>query len=162
MGLTKSKEPDMKAAQTLLLPRRDHIIRQLSRIGLKANQLNTKQIIQLFYDIYNFDPNAPVDNFSSTENAMSLVKQAEVGNPVSSPPVNFADQQNQGTPKDKKADMRRLWTIRLNAALRPLGISYSKFIDALNKKNIKLDRKVLSEIAKNDSASFARIVEQVK
>lgn len=64
--------------------------------------------------------------------------------------------------KDKKADMRRLWTIRLNAALRPLGISYSKFIDALNKKNIKLDRKVLSEIAKNDSASFARIVEQVK
>lgn len=100
MGLTKSKEPDMKAAQTLLLPRRDHIIRQLSRIGLKANQLNTKQIIQLFYDIYNFDPNAPVDNFSSTENAMSLVKQAEVGNPVSSPPVNFVDQQNQGTPKD--------------------------------------------------------------
>jgi large subunit ribosomal protein L20 len=64
--------------------------------------------------------------------------------------------------KDKKADMRRLWTIRLNAALRPLGISYSKFIDAMNKKNIKLDRKVLSEIAKNDSASFARIVEQVK
>jgi large subunit ribosomal protein L20 len=64
--------------------------------------------------------------------------------------------------KDKKADMRRLWTIRLNAALRPLGISYSKFIDAINKKNIKLDRKVLSEIAKNDSASFARIVEQVK
>ncbi len=64
--------------------------------------------------------------------------------------------------KDKKADMRRLWTIRLNAALRPLGISYSKFIDAMNKKNIKLDRKVLSEIAKTNPASFARIVEQVK
>jgi large subunit ribosomal protein L20 len=64
--------------------------------------------------------------------------------------------------KDKKADMRRLWTIRLNAALRPLGISYSKFINMMKVKDIKLDRKVLSEIAKNDSASFARIVEQVK
>lgn len=64
--------------------------------------------------------------------------------------------------KDKKADMRRLWTIRLNAALRPLGFSYSKFINMMKVKDIKLDRKVLSEIAKNDSASFARIVEQVK
>ena len=64
--------------------------------------------------------------------------------------------------KDKKADMRRLWTIRLNAALRPLGMSYSKFIDALHKKDIKLDRKVLSEIAKNNPASFTRIVESVK
>jgi large subunit ribosomal protein L20 len=64
--------------------------------------------------------------------------------------------------KDKKADMRRLWTIRLNAALRPLGISYSKFINMLKVKDIKLDRKVMSEIAKTNPASFARIVEQVK
>jgi large subunit ribosomal protein L20 len=64
--------------------------------------------------------------------------------------------------KDKKADMRRLWTIRLNAALRPLGFSYSKFIDALKKKNITLDRKVLSEIAKDNADVFTRIVEQVK
>lgn len=82
LGLTKSKEPDMKAAMSLLLPRRDHIIRQLSGIGLKSNQLNTKQLIQLFYDIYNFDPAAPVDNFSSTENAMNLVKQASQGQKV--------------------------------------------------------------------------------
>ena len=64
--------------------------------------------------------------------------------------------------KDKKADMRRLWTIRLNAALRPLALSYSKFIDMLHKKNIELDRKVLSTIAMNDAAMFERIVNHVK
>ncbi len=64
--------------------------------------------------------------------------------------------------RDKKGDFRRLWTVRLNAALRPLGTTYSKFIDALHKKNIELDRKVLSEIAQKEPESFARIVEQVK
>ncbi len=64
--------------------------------------------------------------------------------------------------KDKKGDFRRLWTVRLNAALRPLGTTYSKFIDALHKKNVELDRKVLSEIARNEPEAFARIVEQVK
>lgn len=85
MGLTKSKEPDLKAAMSLLLPRRDHIMRQLARIGLKSNQLNTVQITQLLYDIYNFDPNAPVDNFSSSENAMNLVKQAQKNQPTEVP-----------------------------------------------------------------------------
>lgn len=64
--------------------------------------------------------------------------------------------------KDKKADMRRLWTIRLNAALRPLGLSYSKFIDALHKKGITVDRKILSTIAMENSAAFNRVVESVK
>jgi large subunit ribosomal protein L20 len=64
--------------------------------------------------------------------------------------------------KDKKNDMRRLWTVRLNAALRPLGFSYSKFIDALKKKGITLDRKVLSEIARTNPDSFSRIVDSVK
>lgn len=64
--------------------------------------------------------------------------------------------------KDKKANMRRLWTIRLNAALRPLGFSYSKFINALHVKNISLDRKVLSEIARTSPATFSQIVDQVK
>ncbi len=64
--------------------------------------------------------------------------------------------------KDKKADMRRLWTIRLNAALRPLGYSYSKFINALKVKGITLDRKVLSEIARTEPAVFTQIVDQVK
>jgi large subunit ribosomal protein L20 len=64
--------------------------------------------------------------------------------------------------KDKKADMRRLWTVRLNAALRPLGFSYSKFIDVIHKKNITLDRKVLSEIARTAPETFSQIVNQVK
>ncbi len=64
--------------------------------------------------------------------------------------------------KDKKNDMRKLWTVRLNAALRPLGFSYSKFIDVLKKKNITLDRKVLSEIARTNPEAFAQIVESVK
>lgn len=64
--------------------------------------------------------------------------------------------------KDKKADMRRLWTIRINAALRPLGLSYSKFIDMLHKKGITVDRKILSTIAMDNMATFERIVAQVK
>ncbi len=64
--------------------------------------------------------------------------------------------------RDRKNDFRRLWTVRLNAALRPLGTTYSRFIDALNKKGIALDRKVLSQIARENPESFARIVEQVK
>ncbi len=64
--------------------------------------------------------------------------------------------------KDKKNDMRKLWTIRMNAALRPLGLSYSKFINILKVKGIALDRKVLSEIARTNPTAFAQIVEQAK
>lgn len=53
LGLGKSSEQNLQKAITLLIPRRDHIIRQLSRIGLKASQLNTEKLINLFYDIYN-------------------------------------------------------------------------------------------------------------
>lgn len=64
--------------------------------------------------------------------------------------------------KDKKGDFRRLWNVRINAALRPLGFSYSKFIGALKKKNIEVDRKILSELAQTSPATFERIVAQVK
>src|SRR3989344_6747488 len=60
--------------------------------------------------------------------------------------------------RDKKNDFRKLWNVQLNAALRPLGFSYSKFIDALKKKNISLDRKILAGLAENSPASFSRIV----
>ncbi|MEX0931563.1 MAG: 50S ribosomal protein L20 [Candidatus Paceibacterota bacterium] len=63
--------------------------------------------------------------------------------------------------KDKKGDFRRLWTVRINAALTPHGISYSKFIDTLKKKNIKLDRKILSTLAQANPESFKRVVEKV-
>jgi len=64
--------------------------------------------------------------------------------------------------RDKKNDMRSLWTVRLNAALRPHGISYSKFIGACKKANIELDRKVLSQIALDAPEAFEAIVAKVK
>ena len=64
--------------------------------------------------------------------------------------------------KDKKADMRSLWTTRINAGIRPLGLSYSKFINALKIKAVKVDRKILSDLAKNNPETFGRIVAQVK
>lgn len=60
LGLGYTSRPDIQKAKTLLLPRRDHIMRQLARIGLKSNHLNHKQLVQLFYDLYNFDPTKPV------------------------------------------------------------------------------------------------------
>jgi large subunit ribosomal protein L20 len=64
--------------------------------------------------------------------------------------------------RNKKRTMRRLWQIRLNAAVRPLGMSYSRFIDALKNANITLDRKVLSQLAKDHEAVFKQIVEKIK
>lgn len=64
--------------------------------------------------------------------------------------------------RKKKGDFRKLWTVKLNAALRPLGFSYSVFIDTITKKGITLNRKVLSEIAHEEPEAFARIVESVK
>lgn len=63
--------------------------------------------------------------------------------------------------RDKKGDFRRLWNVRLNAALREYGWSYSKFIGALKKKGMEVNRKMLSEIAINQPESFKRIVSQV-
>lgn len=63
--------------------------------------------------------------------------------------------------KVKKREMRALWVIRINAACRRLGITYSKFIDGLKKLKIHLDRKVLAEIAVNDQPAFAKLVEEI-
>lgn len=60
--------------------------------------------------------------------------------------------------KDKKGDMRRLWNVRINSALEEAGLSYSKFIGALKKKNISLNRKMLSEIAANHPETFKKVV----
>jgi large subunit ribosomal protein L20 len=63
--------------------------------------------------------------------------------------------------KDKKADARSLWTLRINAAVRPFDMSYSKFIDKLKKKNIGLDRKILSDLAQKNPETFARLVKSL-
>lgn len=61
----------------------------------------------------------------------------------------------------KKREFRNLWSLRINAAVRPLGLSYSKFIGALKKKNIELDRKVLSTLAKDHPTVFEKLVKEL-
>ena len=63
--------------------------------------------------------------------------------------------------KAKKRDFRALWSLRINAAARPLGFSYSKLIDALKKQKIALDRKSLAALAKDYPETFARIAQQL-
>jgi large subunit ribosomal protein L20 len=64
--------------------------------------------------------------------------------------------------RDKKGDFRRLWNVRISSALKPLGLSYSKFIPALKKHNVTLDRKILAELADKHPETFAKIVETVR
>lgn len=63
--------------------------------------------------------------------------------------------------KEKKRTNRALWIIRINAALEPHNISYSQFIGRLKKKNVELDRKILSQIALEDPKAFGDIVKKV-
>ncbi len=64
--------------------------------------------------------------------------------------------------KIKKRDYRALWIVRINAACREEGISYSKFMGQLSAKGIDLNRKVLADLAMNEPASFKALVAQVK
>ena len=64
--------------------------------------------------------------------------------------------------KKKKGDMRRLWNVRLHAAARDNGLSYSKLIHGLNLAGIEINRKVLSELAITDPESFSNIVDSAK
>ena len=64
--------------------------------------------------------------------------------------------------KQKKRDFRRKWQTQINAACKQNGISYSKFIHKLKENDIVLDRKILADLAKNNSETFAKIVEEAK
>jgi large subunit ribosomal protein L20 len=64
--------------------------------------------------------------------------------------------------KDKKSHNRKLWNIKINAGARELGMSYSKLIGALHKKNIMLDRKILSGLAEHNPKTFAKILALVQ
>lgn len=64
--------------------------------------------------------------------------------------------------KLKKRNFRRLWITRINAALSPFELPYSKFIAGLKKKNIELDRKILADLAVSEPETFKAIVEKVK
>lgn len=64
--------------------------------------------------------------------------------------------------KRKKRDFRSLWIVRISAAAREAGLSYSKFMHGLKLSGLELDRKVLAETAAADAAQFAQIMAQVK
>lgn len=64
--------------------------------------------------------------------------------------------------KAKKRDFRALWIIRINAAVKTFGLTYSQFMAGLKKANISLNRKLLADMAYNDPAAFSQLVEKVK
>jgi large subunit ribosomal protein L20 len=64
--------------------------------------------------------------------------------------------------KQKKRSFRRLWQIKINAALRARGLKYSQFISKLKKANIVLDRKILADLAENHPQVFEAIIKETK
>ena len=64
--------------------------------------------------------------------------------------------------KKRKGDFRRLWIARINAAARPLGLSYSKMIAGLARAGIEIDRKVLADLAVRDSSAFGKLADAAK
>ena len=61
--------------------------------------------------------------------------------------------------KNRKRSFRSLWVARINAGSRELGVPYSKLVNSLSQKNIKLNRKILSDIAISDNSTFKKVVE---
>jgi large subunit ribosomal protein L20 len=60
--------------------------------------------------------------------------------------------------RERKGDMRRLWIVRINAAARAEGLSYSQFMDGLRKADIEINRKALADMAVNDPSSFSKLL----
>ena len=64
--------------------------------------------------------------------------------------------------RNRKRDFRRLWIIRINAAARLNGLSYSRFIHGLGKAGVEIDRKILADLAVNDAEAFTKLAEVAK
>jgi large subunit ribosomal protein L20 len=64
--------------------------------------------------------------------------------------------------KEKKRNFRRLWNVKINAAVRAEGLTYSRFISALKKKGVGLDRKILADLAEHEPEVFKKVVAFVK
>ena len=90
--------------------------------------------------------------YGRRKNTIRIAKQA----------VEKANQYAFRDRKRKKRTFRALWIQRLNAAVRPFGITYSRFIDGLARAGITVDRKVLSDLAIREPATFQAIVEKAK
>src|ERR1700739_2107940 len=90
--------------------------------------------------------------YGRRKNTIRVAKQA----------VEKAQQYAYRDRKRRKRTFRALWIVRLNAAVRPFGLTYSRFIDGLGKAVIALDRKVLSALAIREPSAFQAIVEKAK
>ena len=90
--------------------------------------------------------------YGRRKNTIRIAKQA----------VEKANQYAYRDRKRRKRTFRALWIQRLNAAVRPFGLTYSRFIDGLSRAEIMVDRKVLSDLAIREPAAFQAIVEKVK
>ena len=90
--------------------------------------------------------------YGRRKNTIRIAKQA----------VEKANQYAYRDRKRRKRTFRALWIQRLNAAVRPFGLTYSRFIDALGKAGLEVDRKVLSDLAIREPTAFAAIVEKAK
>ncbi len=90
--------------------------------------------------------------YGRRKNTIRIAKQA----------VEKANQYAFRDRKRRKRTFRALWIQRLNAAVRPFGLTYSRFIDGLTKSGLEIDRKVLSDLAIREPAAFEVIVEKVK
>jgi large subunit ribosomal protein L20 len=90
--------------------------------------------------------------FGRRKNTIRIAKQA----------VEKANQYAFRDRKRRKRTFRALWIQRLNAAVRPYGLTYSRFINGLDKSGIVIDRKVLSDLAIREPAAFQAIVEKAK
>ncbi|MBY0450141.1 MAG: 50S ribosomal protein L20 [Cyanobacteria bacterium] len=64
--------------------------------------------------------------------------------------------------RNKRRELRRLWITRINAAVRPYGLSYSRFINGLLKSGIQVNRKFLADVAARDPKAFEQVVQQAK
>ncbi len=76
--------------------------------------------------------------------------------------VTKAGQYSYRDRRQRKRQFRSLWIVRINAAAREFGLSYSRFIDGLNKAEIEIDRKVLADLAVHDKAAFGALAEKAK
>jgi large subunit ribosomal protein L20 len=76
--------------------------------------------------------------------------------------VDYANKMAYSGRKQKKRDYRSLWTVRINAACRAAGFSYSKFIAGLKKAGVDLNRKVLADLAARDADAFAQLLDQAR
>lgn len=108
LGISASKEKLEQKIQTILLPRRDQVVRQLARVGLKADQLTKQKLIEVFYDIYNGESQEKPTSESATPEQLAV----RLKNPqIDQKTQNYSENQNIRTPEDQVTRISETSTI---------------------------------------------------